>query len=131
MVEQRELTLVECLLLCGAKVNDTEGCGATPIMIAICNNHEQMWKLLMSYGARTTGTFRGLMPSSLQMAIKIGNQSIVDLIMRQQEFLESIQEKVRQSISLPESATTNSTNELWMKIMMTICAVTAKRQKAK
>ena len=110
-VEQRELTLVECLLLCGAKVNETEGCGATPIMIAICNNHEQMCKLLMSYGARTTGTFRGLMPSPLQMAIKIGKQSIVDLIMRQQEFLESIQEKVQQSISLPEWESTNSTNE--------------------
>ena len=43
-------------------------------MITICNNREQMGKLLMSYRARTTGAFRGLMPLPLQMAIKIEDQ---------------------------------------------------------
>ena len=111
-VEQKELTVVECLLVCGAQVNEPEGCGATPLMLAVCNCHELMCKLLISYGARATGTFKGLIPSPLHMAIKMENQAIVDLMMRHQEFLESIKEKVRQSISLPESESTNLTSNL-------------------
>ena len=102
-VEERELTVVECLFICGAQVNESEGCGATPLMIAVCNSHEQMCELLIPYGARATGTFSGLIPSPLRMAIRMGNQTIVDLMMRQQEFLESMQAKVRQSVSLSES----------------------------
>lgn len=49
--------MVECLLVCSAQVNESEGCGATPLMITVCNGHEQMCELLISYGARATGTF--------------------------------------------------------------------------
>ncbi len=57
-VEQKELTVVECLLVCGAQVNEPEGCGATPLMLAVCSGHELICKLLISYGARATGTLR-------------------------------------------------------------------------
>ena len=46
------------------------------------------------------------------MAIKMENQAIVDLMMRHQESLESIKEKVCQSICLPESKSTNLTSNL-------------------
>lgn len=76
-VQNKCTSLVQSLLLAGANINVPEGCGVTPIMIAINNNQLEMVKILIEYGARITGTFQGIMPTPLQMAHEIGNECIL------------------------------------------------------
>jgi hypothetical protein len=48
-VEDGNKKLVESLLLAGAPVNSPEGCGVTPLMIAINNNNIDMVQILLWY----------------------------------------------------------------------------------
>jgi ankyrin repeat protein len=48
-VEDGNKQLVESLLLAGAPVNSPEGCGVTPLMIAINNNNIDMVQILLWY----------------------------------------------------------------------------------
>ena len=59
------VNLVEPLLLAGAGKNDPEGCGLTPVMIAINKNNVKLVELLVKYGARVTGVFQGSIPQAL------------------------------------------------------------------
>ncbi|CAB3988923.1 D Chain D, consensus ankyrin repeat [Paramuricea clavata] len=75
-VEDKCVCLVESLILAGSNVNVSEGCGITPVMIAVNNNQPDIVKILVKYGARTTGTFQGNIPSPLQIAMQIRNHEI-------------------------------------------------------
>lgn len=46
-VERENKKMVEALLLAGAEVNVAEGCGITPLMIAINSNSIDMVKILL------------------------------------------------------------------------------------
>lgn len=61
-VEENDLQLAESLLVSGAEINKPEGCGVTPVMIAVIKEQFQMVQLLLKYNAKTHGTFTGLIP---------------------------------------------------------------------
>ena len=50
-VQNKSFTVVQSLLLAGADINVPEGCGVTPIMVAVNNNQPEMVKILVEYGA--------------------------------------------------------------------------------
>lgn len=56
-VERGNVKVVESLILCGAHINEGEGCGVTPLMLAIVNQNIDMIKLLLKYEARVRGSF--------------------------------------------------------------------------
>ena len=65
-VERNLGTLVECLLACGAEVNSREGCGVTPLHLAVFHGHIEVVRTLLRYDAKPSGTFPGNIPSPLQ-----------------------------------------------------------------
>ena len=67
-VERNLKTLVECLLACGAEVNCREGCGVTPLHLAVFHGHIEVVRTLLQYDAKPSGTFPGNIPSPLQAA---------------------------------------------------------------
>ena len=79
-VEENNIRLTECLLVSGAEVNRPEGCGVTPLMIAIIKEQLEMTQLLLKYHAKAHGTFAGLIPSSLQLAESTNNDLIASLL---------------------------------------------------
>ena len=79
-VEENNIRLTECLLVSGAEVNRPEGCGVTPLMIAIIKEQLEMTQLLLKYHAKAHGTFAGLIPSPLQLAESTNNDLIASLL---------------------------------------------------
>ena len=69
-VERNLGTLVECLLACGAEVNSREGCGVTPLHLAVFHGHIEVVRTLLRYDAKPSGTFPGNIPSPLQAALQ-------------------------------------------------------------
>ena len=63
-------TLVECLLACGAEVNSREGCGVTPLHLAVFHGHIEVVRTLLRYDAKPSGTFPGNIPSPLKAALQ-------------------------------------------------------------
>ena len=55
-VEDKCVCLAESLILAGSNVNVSEGCGITPVMIAVNNNQPDIVMILVKYGARNTST---------------------------------------------------------------------------
>ena len=69
-VERNLGTLVECLLACGAEVNSREGCGVTPLHLAVFHGHIEVVRTLLRYDAKPSGTFPVNIPSPLQAALQ-------------------------------------------------------------
>ena len=87
-VERGNLNVVESLLLCGAHINEGEGCGVTPLMVAIMNQDIDMIKLLLKYEARVRGLFPGHLPTPVQMSERLQQKeisSILKTVFKQQE----------------------------------------------
>ena len=75
-VEENDLQLAESLLVSGAEINKPEGCGVTPVMIAVIKEQFQMVQLLLKYNAKTDGTFTGLIPPPSELVELIDNPVI-------------------------------------------------------
>ena len=100
--------MVEPLLLAGAGRNDPEGCGLTPIMIAINKNNIKLVELLVKYGARVTGVFQRSIPSPVEMARAIGNSDVIKILELQIKYEYETSEHVERQLGVREES--NSTN---------------------
>lgn len=97
-------SLVESLLLAGACVNIPEGCGVTPVMIAINHNNLEVVKILIKYGARITGSFHGNIPDPLQMAYAIGNKYITQVLEDRRMYEIHARQAVHKELGLREES---------------------------
>ena len=79
VVEDKNYMLARILLTVGVNPNSKEGCGATPMSIAVMNADTNMSKLLLENFAEYSGALFGTFPSPLQMAVAIKLVEIVDL----------------------------------------------------
>lgn len=93
-VEKGLSCLVKCLLMCGAGVNDYEGCGATPLLLAVIKQDPQMVDLLIQFGGRVSGTFPGNVISPLQAAFMLGNEVIISKLQAAREKVEGIEKNL-------------------------------------
>lgn len=78
-VEENNETLIQTLLHAGIDVNCLEGCGASPLTIAVLNKNEKLVKLLHSNFALSSGPLFVRMPSPFDIAKAMGLDEIVNL----------------------------------------------------
>ena len=78
-VEMRKYALVKVLLTVGVNPNAKEGCGATPMTIAVINSDLRMTKLLLDNFAEFEGPLFGALPSPLEMATAMELEDITEL----------------------------------------------------
>ena len=67
-VENGNISLVKILLSAGLNINVQEGCGATPLTIAVLKREADMCKLLVENFASVSGALYSNMPSPIEMA---------------------------------------------------------------
>ncbi len=79
-VETKNHALARVLLAIGVNPNCKEGCGATPLSIAVMNSDVAMCKLLLDNFALHSGPFFSNIPSPLAMANAMELEEIVALI---------------------------------------------------
>ena len=70
-VERAEVSLVKFLVNIGVDVNAREGCGATPLTLAVLSKNTLICKLLVEAGAKHCGPLFTSIPSPLVMATKL------------------------------------------------------------
>ena len=78
-VEENNETLIQTLLHAGIDVNCLEGCGASPLTIAVLNKNEELVKLLHSNFALSSGPLFVRMPSPFDIAKAMGLDYVVNL----------------------------------------------------
>jgi ankyrin repeat protein len=78
-VEEKNYLLVKILLAVGININAKEGCGVTPLSIAVMNNDIAMCKLLLENFAEYNAPFFGTVPSPKEMAVAMELTDIVEL----------------------------------------------------
>ena len=79
-VELKNITLVKVLLSAGVNVNAKEGCGATPLTLAVINSDDDMCKLLLENFAEFQGKMFVGIPSPMEMAMLMENDSLLNLL---------------------------------------------------
>ena len=77
-VEAGKVKFTEALLASGAEVNASEGCGATPLMLAVAVQNIEITRLLVNYGATIDGCFCGMLPSPKEMAEAMESEELMD-----------------------------------------------------
>ena len=75
VVERNLGTLVECLMACDAEGNSREGCGVTPLHLAVFHGHIEVVRTLLRYDAKPSGTFPGNIPSLPYTKTRLGKLS--------------------------------------------------------
>lgn len=88
-VEGKHYTLANILLSSGVNPNAKEGCGATPMSIAVLNSDPSMCKLLLENFGECEGGMYKSFPSPLEMAIAMDLNEITDLFKNHSQNLDS------------------------------------------
>lgn len=78
-VEGKNYVMVKVLLAVGVNPNCKEGCGATPMSLAVMNADTNMCKLLLDNFAEYSGPLFGAFPNPMKMAASMELTEIVDL----------------------------------------------------
>ena len=89
-VEENNETLVRTLLHVGFDVNSLEGCGASPLTLAVLNKNEKLVKLLHEHFALSCGPLFAKMPSPLAIAKAMELDDIVKLFESEPDSVEDI-----------------------------------------
>ena len=76
-VERTEVSLVKFLINIGLDVNAREGCGATPLTLAVLTKNTLICKFLVEAGAKHSGPLFTSIPSPLAMSTKLELNNIL------------------------------------------------------
>ena len=77
-VEENNVTVSRVLLQIGCNPNAQEGCGATPLTLAVLRNSTDLCKLLVDHLASPEGVFVNKIPSPMKIATCLGYNHILD-----------------------------------------------------
>ena len=78
-VERTEVNLVKFLINIGLHVNAREGCGATPLTLAVLTKNTLICKFLVEAGAKHSGPLFTSIPSPLVTATKLELNNILGM----------------------------------------------------
>ena len=79
-VEEGNLTLLMLLIQSGCDINEKEGCGITPLILAICDGHTDTVGLLIQRHVCIKESFYQSVPDPITVAKKLQNKEIIDLL---------------------------------------------------
>ena len=95
-VEQRHENFAKCLVDMGLDVNCREGCGITPMSLAVLNKDSVLCKFLVESGARYSGPLFTSIPSPLCMAERLQHGEVLQIFAEDQGESEDENELIRQ-----------------------------------
>ena len=84
-VEYNNIALVKTLISCGLNINTQEGCGATPLSIAVLNRYDVMCELVVQNFSSFSGPLFASMPSPVDMAENMELTDILELFQYQEK----------------------------------------------
>ena len=87
-VEDNNLTLVKTLIHVGVDVNCLEGCGASPLTLAVLNKNVDIAKILHENFALSSGPLFACMPSPHDIAKAMELDTMVQLFDTDQDYME-------------------------------------------
>ena len=90
-VEYNNTPLVKTLLSSGLNINIQEGCGATPLSIAVLNRNTAMCELLVKNFASFSGPLYASMPSPMDMAKNMELTEIMELFVHEEQENDDIE----------------------------------------
>ena len=94
-VEQGHENLAKCLVGMGLDVNCREGCGMTPLNLAVISKNNVLCKFLVESGRRYSGPLFTNIPSPLCMAERLQHVEILQIFSDDQEESEDENELIR------------------------------------
>jgi len=109
-VEQAQENFAKCLVDMGLEVNYREGCGITPLSLAILNKNKDLCKFLVESGARYLGPLFTSVPSPLCMAERLQYPEILEVFAEDQEESEEEKELIRHIDSTFSKLSSNASN---------------------
>ena len=109
-VEQGQENFAKCLVDMGLEVNYREGCGITPLSLAVLNKNKDLCKFLVESGARYSGPLFTSVPSPLCMAERLQYPEILEVFAEDQEESEEENELVRHIDSTFSKLSSNASN---------------------
>lgn len=95
-VELGQENLLKCLVDMGININSKEGCGITPLSLAVLHKKAVMSKFLVESGAKYCGPLFTSIPSPLCMAETLKLEEIEKLFSEDHELSEEEDELIRQ-----------------------------------
>lgn len=95
-VEQGNESLTKCLVYMGLDVNSREGCGITPLILAVLNKNTILCKFLVEAGARYIGPLFTSIPSPMCMAVKLNIGEVSQIFNADQELSDDENELIRE-----------------------------------
>jgi hypothetical protein len=95
-VEFEEENLVKCLVDMGIALNSKEGCGTTPLSLAVLHRNPTITKFLVKSGAKYCGPLFTSIPSPMCMAETLELEEIMELFHEEHDLSEEEDELVRQ-----------------------------------
>ena len=93
-VEQGHESFAKCLVDMGLEVNYREGCGITPLSLAVLHKNNVLCKFLVESGARYSGPLFTSIPSPLCMAERLQHTEILQIFAEDQEDSEDENELI-------------------------------------
>ena len=94
-VEQGHDSFAKCLVDMGLEVNSREGCGITPLSLAVLHKNTAICKFLVESGARYSGPLFTSIPSPLCMAERMQHAEILQIFSEDQDESEDENELIR------------------------------------
>ena len=88
--------LTKCLVYMGLDVNSREGCGITPLILAVLNKNTILCKFLVEAGARYIGPLFTSIPSPMCMAVKLNIGEVSQISNADQELSDDENELIRE-----------------------------------
>ena len=80
-VQRKSFKLLKCLITAGCNVNEIEGCGATPLALAVCNTKKKIVEQLCSNGALVEKRFYFSIPDPITSAEQLGDKDIHEVLL--------------------------------------------------
>ena len=81
VVEDKSSKLLKCLITAGCNIDEMEGCGATPLTLAVCNNEKNIVELLCSNDALVEKRFYFAIPDPITIAEQLGYDDIHEVLL--------------------------------------------------
>lgn len=111
-VEQGQENFAKCLVDMGLEVNYREGCGITPLSLAVLNKNKDLCKFLVESGTRYSGPLFTSVPSPLCMVERLQYPEILEVFAKDQEESEDENELIRHIDSTFSKSSISASNTI-------------------
>lgn len=78
--ENNDVALVKNMISVGVDLNVTEGCGATPLILAVLKRNIRFIELFCCHGAAVDGYIYQHIPSPVELATRLEDHEVIDIL---------------------------------------------------